>query len=54
MNEHTAPSGSKRSLLSRLVRFFLKAVGAFLALIVLLVMSVSGPALAEGDSSPIS
>ena len=39
MNEHTAPSGSKRSLLGRLVRFFLKAVGAFLALIVLLVIA---------------
>src|ERR1700737_63209 len=35
MNEHTAPSGSRGSPLGRLVRFFLKAFGAVLALIVL-------------------
>src|ERR1700737_4205274 len=35
MNEHTAPSGSKKSLLGSLVVFFLKALGAVIALIVL-------------------
>src|ERR1700682_6752858 len=39
MNEQAAPSGSKRSPLGRLVRFFLKALGAFLALIVLAVVA---------------
>jgi DNA-binding beta-propeller fold protein YncE len=38
MNEHTAPSGSKASLLVRLVRFLLKALGTFVALIVLAVV----------------
>src|SRR5258707_10283091 len=39
MNDQAAPSGSKRSLLGRLVRFLLKVVGAFLALIVLAVIA---------------
>ena len=39
MNEHAAPSGSKRSQFGRLVRFFLKALGAFLALIVLAIIA---------------
>src|SRR5260370_1774381 len=39
MNEHAAASGSKRSLFGRLVRFFLKALGAFLALIVLAIIA---------------
>jgi YVTN family beta-propeller protein len=39
MSEDTVPSGYKRSLLSRLVRFFFKAVGVFVALIVLAVIA---------------
>jgi DNA-binding beta-propeller fold protein YncE len=39
MNEHTAPAGSKGSLLRRLLRFLFKAVGVFLALIVLVVIA---------------
>ncbi len=39
MNEQIAPSGTKRSVFSRLVRFFLKALGAFLALIVLAIVA---------------
>src|SRR6267154_6223623 len=39
MNEHAAPSRSNGSLLGRLVRFFLKALGAFLALIVLAIVA---------------
>ncbi len=39
MNDQAAPSGSKRSLLGRLVRFVLKVVGAFLAVIVLAVIA---------------
>src|SRR5882762_10516658 len=35
MNEHAARSGSKRSLLGRLVQIFLKTLGAFVVLIVL-------------------
>ena len=39
MNEHTAPFRSKGSLLGRLVRFFLKALGAILTLIVLAIVA---------------
>src|SRR6267143_1217405 len=39
MNENIAPSGSKGSLLGRLVRIFLKAVGAILVLIVLAIVA---------------
>jgi YVTN family beta-propeller protein len=38
MNEHTAPSGSKRSLLGKLVRFCLWTLGAVAALIVLAIV----------------
>ncbi len=41
MNEHAAPSRSKRSLFGGLVRFFLKALGAFLALIVLAIIALN-------------
>src|SRR5882762_3693306 len=39
MNENVAPSGSKGSLLARLVRIFLKALGAILVLIVLAIVA---------------
>src|SRR6202140_2852781 len=39
MNEHAAPSGSKGSLSGRLVRIFLKALGASVALIVLAIIA---------------
>ena len=39
MNQHTATSRSKGSLLGRLARFFLKALGAVLALIVLAIVA---------------
>jgi YVTN family beta-propeller protein len=39
MTEQAAPSGSKRSLLGRLVRFCLWALGAFLVLIVLAIVT---------------
>jgi YVTN family beta-propeller protein len=39
MNEHAAPSGSKRSLLGRWVRIFLKALGVVVALIVLAIVA---------------
>jgi YVTN family beta-propeller protein len=38
MNEQTAASGSRKSLFGRLVRFFLKALGTVLALIVLAII----------------
>jgi YVTN family beta-propeller protein len=41
MNEHTAPSGSKRSLLGKLVRFCLWALGAVVALIVLAIFALN-------------
>ena len=39
MNDQAAPSGSKRSFSLRLVRFFLKLVGAVLALIILAIIA---------------
>src|SRR5258708_8895685 len=39
MKKHAAPSGSKGSLLGRLVRFFLKALATFLALVVLAIVA---------------
>src|SRR5579864_7114702 len=39
MNDHAAPPGPKRSLMSRLIRFLLKVVGVFLALIALAVIA---------------
>src|ERR1700730_4754262 len=38
MNDYAAPSGSKRSLLNRLVWFLFKVVGTLLALVVLAVI----------------
>src|SRR4030081_825327 len=39
MNENTASSGSKGSLLGRLLRIFLKALGAIVVLIVLAIVA---------------
>src|SRR5258708_34264281 len=39
MDEKIAPPGSKRSLMGRLVRIFLKALGAILVLIVLAIVA---------------
>jgi DNA-binding beta-propeller fold protein YncE len=39
MNENVAPSGSKGTLLARLVRIFLKTLGAILVLIVLVIVA---------------
>ncbi len=39
MNEQAEPSGSKGSLLGRLVRIFLKALGALVVLIVLAIVA---------------
>jgi len=41
MNEHAALSGSKRSLFGRLARFFLKTLGAVIALIVLAIVALN-------------
>jgi len=41
MNDHAAPLGPKRSFSGRLVRFLLKVVGAFLALIILVVVALN-------------
>src|SRR3984893_11862128 len=41
MNEHAAPTGPKRSLLGKLVRFCLWALGAVVALIVLGIVALN-------------
>jgi hypothetical protein len=41
MSENSAPSRSKGSLLGRLVRFFLRTLGAILALIVLAIIALN-------------